>query len=113
LKRIEVTVDTEYSENIKKAFDEMELAYICSTCTQREEEVIVYSALVPDELVDKAIELFSKNMDLRIRENTISVYNVEAFVSTSLEKAKKGLPKLRLPSIRWKGLWRELTVTCV
>jgi uncharacterized hydrophobic protein (TIGR00341 family) len=97
LKRIEVTVDTEHSENIKKAFEELQLAYICSTCSQREEDVIVYSALIPDELVDKAIEDFSKNMDMRIRENTISVYNVEAFVSTVLEKVKEKVVKTKPP----------------
>lgn len=97
MKRIEVTVDVEHSENIRKAFEELQLAYICSSCTQREEEVILYSALIPDELVDKAIALFSKNMDMRIRENTISVYNVEAFVSTSLEKAKERVAKAAPP----------------
>ena len=49
---------------------------------------------MPDELVDKAIEELSSRMDLRLEENTISVSNVEAIVSPSLEKIRERVAKV-------------------
>jgi uncharacterized hydrophobic protein (TIGR00341 family) len=89
LKRIDLTVPKEQSENIRTIFENLKLPLVHSTGTLDDVAVSNFSALVPDELVDNAIEELVKNMDLRIKENVISVYDVEAYVSTVLDKIKE------------------------
>ncbi len=84
---------TNDSEKIHQTFKKLNLPVICSTGTQDDEKVINFSAHIPDELVDNALEELTKNMDLRIKENVISVYNVEAFVSPTLDKIKEKAAK--------------------
>jgi uncharacterized hydrophobic protein (TIGR00341 family) len=93
LKKLEVTVTKNQSDKIEELLKQMELAYTSSIVTIEDEKCGVYTALVPDELVDKAIDEISKRMDLRLKENTISVYGVEAFVSTFLDKLKERVLK--------------------
>jgi uncharacterized hydrophobic protein (TIGR00341 family) len=75
----------------------MELVYTSSTAKIEDEKCEVYTALVPDELVDKAIDEISKRMDLRLKENTVSVYAVEAVVSTFLDRLKEKVSKAAPP----------------
>jgi uncharacterized hydrophobic protein (TIGR00341 family) len=93
LKRINVTVIPERKENIRQIFEDLNLQALYTSGTQNNEIVISFSALIPDELVDDAIEKLTKGMDLRKKENTISVSDVEAFISTSLEKVKERIAK--------------------
>jgi uncharacterized hydrophobic protein (TIGR00341 family) len=93
LKRIDVTVIAEQAENIREAFEKLNLAAVRSVGTQGEEKVNNFSALIPDQLVDDALEELTKNMDLRIKENVISIYDVEAFVSATLDKIKENAAK--------------------
>ena len=67
----------------------MELSYAYSNIKIENEECGKFSSLVPDKLVDKAIEEILKGIDSRIKENTISVYNVEAHVSTYVDRISK------------------------
>ncbi len=89
MKRINVTITSEQSEKTQKIFEKLKLPVIVSTGTQDDKAVSNFSALLPDELVDNAIEELTKNIDLRIKENVISIYDVEAFVSTALDKLKE------------------------
>ncbi len=93
MKRIDVTVTTDLSESVLKIFEEINVPVVSSSVLQDNQNIRFFSAIVPDELVDNAIEEITKVMDLRIKTNLISVYNVEAFVSTTLEKIKQRASK--------------------
>ena len=88
MKRINVTVNSEQTKKIREIFEKLNIPVVRSNGTQGDEKVTNFSALIPDELVDNALEELTKNIDLRIKENVISIYDVEAFVSTALDKAK-------------------------
>ena len=89
MKRLEVTVKKNQIENIQKVLKNLELSYAYSNIKIENEECGKFSSLVPDKLVDKAIEEILKGIDSRIKENTISVYNVEAHVSTYVDRISK------------------------
>jgi hypothetical protein len=48
-----------------------------------------FSSLVLDQLVDKAIAEILNEIDLRLKENTISVHNIEAHVSTYVDRMRR------------------------
>jgi len=73
LKRIEVIVVMDQSEKVEEALKQMELLYSTSTIKIGDQKCAVYSSIMPDQLTDKAIDEISKRMDLRIKENMISV----------------------------------------
>jgi len=89
LKKLEVTVAKNQTENVQKTLTNLELSYAYSTVTIENEECGAFSSLVPDQLADKAIEEILKGIDLRLKQNTISVYNVEAHVSTYVDQIKE------------------------
>jgi uncharacterized hydrophobic protein (TIGR00341 family) len=89
LKRLEVTVTKDQSEKVKDLFRQMELLYTFSIVKLVDEECASFSVLIPDQFVDKVIDELSKSVDQRVKENTISVYNVEAFVSTHLNRIEE------------------------
>ena len=93
MKRINVTVTTDQSEGVREIFEKIKLPVVISTGTQDDKTVSNFSGLIPDELVDNSIEELTKNMDLRIKENVISVYDVESFVSTALDKINEKASK--------------------
>jgi uncharacterized hydrophobic protein (TIGR00341 family) len=93
LKRIEATVAVEDKDSVGDFFKAQSLHYTLTAGTAEGKTFVVFAALLPDELVDKAIEELSNRMDLRLKENTISVYNVEAIVSPSLEKIRERVAK--------------------
>ena len=86
MKRLEVTVTKNQTENVKELLKTLELSYTYSTVTLENKECGAFSSLVPDKLVDKVIEELLKRIDSRLKENTISVYNVEAHVSTHVDR---------------------------
>jgi uncharacterized hydrophobic protein (TIGR00341 family) len=93
LKRINVTVIAEQSEKIHETFKRLNLSAVRSDGIQGDERVENFSVLIPDELVDGALEELTKNMDMRLKENVISIYDVEAFISATLDKAKEKAAK--------------------
>jgi uncharacterized hydrophobic protein (TIGR00341 family) len=97
LKRIEVIVVVNQSDKVEEALKKMELLYTFSTIKIGDEKCNAYSAIVPDQFVDKIIDEISKGIDLRIKENIISVYNVEGSVSTHLDRLKEKVVKASPP----------------
>ena len=93
MKRINVTVTADRSKEVREIFEKLELPVVSSTGTQDGVTVSNFSALIPDEFVDNSIEELTKNIDLRIKENVISVYDVESFVSTALDKINEKAAK--------------------
>ena len=91
MKRLEVTVIKNQKDNVQKVFKNLELSYAYSTIKMENNECEKFSSLIPDKLVDKAIEEILKVIDSRINENTISVYNVDAHVSSHVDRITKKL----------------------
>ena len=97
MKKIEVITVLDRADKVEEVFKQMELVYAFSTVEVEGEKSAVYSALVPDELVDKAISEISQRINLRLKENMISVFSVEAVVSTFLDRLKEKVAKVAPP----------------
>lgn len=97
MKRIEIVVVANQSEKVEELLKKMELLYTSSTIKIGDEKCAIYSTIIPDPLVDKVIDEISKGIDLRIKENAISVYNVEGSVSTYLDRLKEKATKASPP----------------
>ncbi|HDQ05557.1 MAG TPA: TIGR00341 family protein [Candidatus Bathyarchaeota archaeon] len=89
MKKLEVTVTKNQVENVRELLADLELSYAYSTVTIDNEECGFFSSLIPDQLVDKAIAEILKEIDLRLKENTISVHSIEAHVSTYVDRIRK------------------------
>lgn len=76
----------------------MELSYTYARAKIENEECGAFSSLVPDKLVDRAIEEILKGIDLRLKENTVSVYNVDAHVSSYVDRITKRIVEESPPS---------------
>jgi len=57
------------------------------------EPCLYFSALLPDQYVDLLIDEIRNKIDLRLKENTIAVYAVEAQVSTHVDRLKEKVIK--------------------
>lgn len=97
MRRLEVTVEIDHSEKVEESLDRMELLHSRSTVKVGNRDCVLFVALVPDQLVDEAIDEISKKLDLRVKQNSISVSNVEATVSTFLDKLKEKVAKASPP----------------
>ena len=91
MKKLEVTVTKNQTENIQKVLKNLELSYSHYIVNIENAECANFSCLLPDNLVDKAIEQILNGMDSRRKENTISIYNVEAHVSSFVDRIKEKL----------------------
>jgi uncharacterized hydrophobic protein (TIGR00341 family) len=89
LKKIEVTAEKNKSEEVEEVFRAIDLLFTVSSIKIEKERCVGYSALVPDQYVDWVIEEVRKKIDLRLKKNTISVYNVEAQVSTHMDRLRE------------------------
>jgi uncharacterized hydrophobic protein (TIGR00341 family) len=93
LKKLTVTVITDKTEKAREVFEKLQIPVVISIGTQDGEKVSNLSAIIPEELVDSSIEELTKSIDLRVKENVISVYDVESFVSTALDKINEKVAK--------------------
>jgi uncharacterized hydrophobic protein (TIGR00341 family) len=107
LKKISVTVILNQSNNVVDVFEKLNLPVIRSDLPQGDKSISIFSALIPDELVDDAIGELTKRIDLRIKENTIVVHPVDAFVSTALSKIKERISKEKSPKSSLEQLINE------
>jgi len=98
LKRVEVIVSKDDSKKVKEIFDQSEYLYTSGTIKLGNETCNVYTAILPDNLIDSIIDCISKQIDLRLKQNMISVYSVESTVSTHLDRLKEKAVKIGLPS---------------
>ena len=93
MKKIEVTVAEEQSGQVEEVLGDLEILFAGSPVKIEGKQCIAYAALVPDQLIDKAVGEIQKRIDLRLKENTISVYGVEAQVSTYVDRLKEKAAK--------------------
>ncbi|MCP8323229.1 MAG: TIGR00341 family protein [Candidatus Methylarchaceae archaeon HK02M2] len=97
MKRLEVITSKAESKKVKEIFEQCEVLYTSGTIKIENEQCTVYSAILPDQFIDKIIDTISNNVDLRLKQNMISVYNVEATVSTYLDRLKEKVAKISPP----------------
>ena len=98
MKKLEVLADKNQLEKVETALKTLELSFTISQVIITDLKCVIFSTLVPDQLIDKAIEEISKNLDLRLKQNTISVFNVEAHVSPYLDKLEEKMIDKSPPS---------------
>ena len=98
MKRLVITVIAEQSETIKKILKSLELSYSSSVVEIENRKCRLFSSLIPDKLVDKAIEELSRTIDSRLKESTISIDNVEAYISTSADRINEKIIKESPPT---------------
>ena len=98
MKRLEVTVIGNQTDSVQEVLNNLNLSYTFSSVKIENLECGAFSSLLPDKLVDKAIEEILKKIDSRLKENTISIYNVEAHVSTHVDRITKKLLEESTPT---------------
>lgn len=107
LKKLEVTVTKEQSEKIEEVLRGLGLLFASSSIKLEGKECIEYSSLVPDQFLDNTMGEIQQKMDLRLKENTISIYNVEAQVSTYVDRLREKANKETLGSNPFERLVEE------
>ena len=99
MNKIEVTVTKEEASKVEDLLKETELVYLSSEVEVGGEKCFFYSIVLPDDLAEKITSDISSVIDLRLRENTISLICVEGAVSTYLDRLKEKVAKKPTPSI--------------
>ena len=89
MKRLEITATKNQTDNVREVLTSLELSYTYSSVKIGDESCGAFSCLIPDKLVDNAIEELLKVIDTRLKENTLSVYNVEAHISSHVDRLAK------------------------
>jgi uncharacterized hydrophobic protein (TIGR00341 family) len=89
LKKIEVTVTKDQSGDVEEVLVGFDILFTQSLITIKGEICCAYEALVPDQFIDQIIGEIQTKLDLRLMRNTVSVYNVEAHVSTYIDRLKE------------------------
>ena len=84
MKKLEVAVTLKSIKKIEEVFREMELSFHFHTVKAEKKKYGIYSVLVPNEIVDELIDKISNMIDLRLKENTISLFNADGYVSHTL-----------------------------
>jgi len=98
VKRIQITILPDAYKKVEEALEANSLSYTWFPVSISGERGRVYSALVPDEQIDGVIDTVSKSIDLRLKGNTISVDDVEAVVSTHIERLREKTPENTAPT---------------
>ena len=97
MKKIEVTVTREEAGKVEDLLKKTELVYLSSEVEIESEKCCHYSIILPDDLADKIVSDISSVIDLRLRENTVSIVCVEGAVSTYLDRLKEKVAKKPTP----------------
>lgn len=93
MKKLEVTVTETEATKVEELLKQTDLVYLSSEVEIEGEKCCFYSIVLPDTLVDKIVADVSKAMDLRLRENSVSVICVEGAVSTFLDRLREKVAK--------------------
>jgi uncharacterized hydrophobic protein (TIGR00341 family) len=93
LKKIEITVNKGEATTVTELLKKMGLIYIPWVYEVEGQEFLFCSVTVPDDLADKIVNDVSAIMDLRLKENSISVLSIEGVVSSFLERLRTKTPE--------------------
>ena len=97
MKKLEITVTRDEADKVEELLKKTELVYLSSAVEIEGEKCVFYSAVLPDSIADQTVADISSIVDLRLRENTISVIGVEGAVSTFLDRLKEKAAKKPTP----------------
>ncbi len=86
MKRLVITTLRAEAGKVEALLKEVELVYEGEKVVVGEEKCVRFGVFVPDHLVDSLINKASKVIDLRLKENMITLYSVEAAISTYLDR---------------------------
>jgi uncharacterized hydrophobic protein (TIGR00341 family) len=89
LNKIEVTVTKKEASKVEDLLKKTELVYLSSEVEIEGKKCCFYSIVLPDDLSDKTVSDISDLIDLRLRENTVSILCMEGAVSTYLDRMKE------------------------
>ncbi|MCW3999056.1 MAG: TIGR00341 family protein [Candidatus Bathyarchaeota archaeon] len=95
MKKIEVIVTPKEAPDGEKALKHMGLLYVHSKVLVEDEECSSYSALIPDEFAAKAMDKVSSVIDLRHKNNMVSMLVVEGVTSSFIERLKEKASKAK------------------
>lgn len=89
MKKIEISVEDEYSKKVEEILDAENMTYSKFSSSSQFGKLFFYSTTVPDEGLDEAMDKLSSAMDMRKSDNQIVVLDVLAYVSTKLRNVQK------------------------
>lgn len=89
LKRVEVAVTKEEESKIEEVLRSSELLYSKFRTESANIQMVTFDLVVPEEILDDLIANLSNRIDLRKRENMITVYDVKISISKFLEKMQQ------------------------
>jgi uncharacterized hydrophobic protein (TIGR00341 family) len=93
MKRLEVIVGKEDIKKLEKLFSSLDLLYSKYKSEVNGEACVSYSAIIPDAMVDELIKQISESIDLRRKENMITVYDTVATISPYLDRLREKIVK--------------------
>lgn len=89
MKRIEILVRQEEAEKAEETMRSLDLVYTSVDTKADDSKCFIFSTVVPDDMLDAAMDKLSKSMDQRLKTNMISVFDVKATISSHLERLKE------------------------
>ena len=89
MKKVEITIDEDYLKGVIETLDQGTLLYSYTKLKMNGETVNSISLLVPDVFLDELITKISEKIDLRNKTSTISIVEIEGYVSTHLDRLKE------------------------
>ena len=84
-----MTVTKKEASKVEDLLKKTELVYLSSEVEIEGKKCCFYSIVLPDDLSDKTVSDISDLIDLRLRENTVSILCMEGAVSTYLDRMKE------------------------
>jgi len=91
MKHLEATISKDEADNLEKILKSLDLVYAKSESEikigkeLRQEPCFVYSVIVPDGFLDNLLNQVTKSIDLRKKENIITVHNQMVTISPYLD----------------------------
>ena len=89
LKRVDVVVTKEEEAKVEEVLRSSELLYSKLKTESADTPTITFDLVVPEEVLDDLITNLSNRVDLRKKENMITVYDVQISISKFLEKLQQ------------------------
>jgi uncharacterized hydrophobic protein (TIGR00341 family) len=101
LKKLEITINKERSDDLEKYLDGEKIAYVKYNAKSIGVTLFVYVIFLPDSFVDEYVDNITRIIDLRLKNEKIIIFDIEAYVSTELERMtrKSGATKTPIESL--------------
>ncbi|MDG7001042.1 MAG: TIGR00341 family protein [Nitrososphaerota archaeon] len=93
MKRVEVVVSKDEETKVEEVLRASEFLYSKVNTETSDSQTITFQFVIPDEVLDDLIANLSNRIDLRKKENIITVYDVKMSMSKFLEKLQQNKHK--------------------